>query len=97
MCSAVSTVSIATPTTLYFNAQGTFAQSKTAKKKVFRDVTNDASAAWFPVGDLTQIAKGIYSVPAPNGCGSLSMQDGGLISQTVEVTVGSPATPCPTP
>jgi hypothetical protein len=83
---------------LFFNAQGTFKKGSTSGNRSFRDVTNDVSTVWFISGDLTPTgANGIYSVPSPDGCGSISARDGGLFSQTVEVTIGSPATPCPLP
>jgi hypothetical protein len=90
---------VALPTTLYFNAQGTFASTSTSPR-TFRDVTNSSGTAWFVTGDLAPVANGIYSVPLPNGCGAISVEDGGFASQTVQVTIGSPkppATPCPTP
>jgi hypothetical protein len=98
ICSPVGATAIATPTTLFFNAQGSFAKSKNSGRRRFRDLTNDQSTVWFISGDLTPTgANGIYSVPSADGCGSISARDGGLFSKTVEVTIGSPATPCPTP
>jgi hypothetical protein len=99
MCAALSSTSVASPGPFFFHAQGTF-QRNNPKQATFRDVTNDASTEWFLQGDLTQVSNGIYNAPSANGCGCLAVKDGGLTSETVQVTIGNPlplCTPCAQP
>jgi len=99
MCAAAAATNVIGPTTLFFNAQGTFARSGRAQKPIFQDVTNDTSTRWFFGTPLVQATPGVYAIPSPtDACACLFAQDGGLFSQQVQVTIGSAAcTPCPTP
>ena len=97
ICEALSATSVASPGPFYFRAQGTFARAN-PNQATFGDVSNDNSTDWFFNGDLTQISNGIYNAPSPNGCACLTVKDGGITSEPVQVTIGSPVpacTPCP--
>jgi hypothetical protein len=91
MCSPIAAASIAPSDTIFLNAQGTFAKGK---GRQFRDISEHSTTLWF-FGGLVQSTPGIYVAPAADECACVRAgTSGGLSSQTVVITVGSPSPAC---
>jgi hypothetical protein len=97
MCSPVAAAtSIATSTTIYLHAQGTFAKRGKGRKHLkFEDVSDDSTTVWSFSG-LIQATPGVYIAPSSDECACVraTAASGKLSSQTVEITVGHPMPAC---